>query len=646
MEQFIPYRNTKTKESSSWIDNRLRKMINRRNRAFKASKKTGKPQYEEKFRKLKREVQYELRRAYWNHIENIVTPNENDTNSFSCMKIFWKFIKHQKTDYTGITSLKVNGKLTTDSKQKANALNSHFHSVFTSETEFQIPTKRLAPAMEDITISTSGVLNLLRELDVSKAMGPDDLSPRVLKELAEVLAEPVTTIYRKSLELEAVPNDWINARVVPTYKKGQRYDCANYRPISLTCILCKVMEDIVVSHIMKHTQMNNILYHFQHGFRNKRSCETQLLEFIDDVAKNMDNGVQTDLCILDFAKAFDKVGHKRLLEKLKWYGIDGVTNRWIEQLLTGRTQSVVLDGISSDSASVLSGVPQGSVLGPCLFLLYINDIAENLQGTVRLFADDTMIYMVIRSETDAINFQKDLDMLCEWEKTWMMEFHPDKCEIISITRKRSPIHHPYKLHGKSLKHVECTKYLGIKIAKDLRWNNHIEYVTAKATNSLNFLRRNIQIGNSKIKSIAYQTLVRPQLEYCQTVWDPYTQELKNKLEMVQRRAARFTLSNYSPTSSVNSMLEKLQWKSLEHRRKIARLVMFHKISNNSVATPMTLKLNKHTHSQNSQTYVVPYARNDYYKMSFFPRTAREWNGLPNDTVLIKTKDQFKEALTR
>ena len=145
-------------------------------------------------------------------------------------------------------------------------------------------------------------------------MGPDELSSRVLKELADVLAEPVTIIYKKSLEQEAIPSDWLNARVVPTYKKGQRYDCSNYRPISLTCILCKVMEHIVVSHIMKHLQSNNILYPLQHGFRNKRSCETQLLQFIDDEASNMDNGLQTDLCILDFAKAFDKVGHKRLLE--------------------------------------------------------------------------------------------------------------------------------------------------------------------------------------------------------------------------------------------------------------------------------------------------------------------------------------------
>ena len=178
--------------------------------------------------------------------------------------------------------------------------------------------------MPDITITTQGVLNLLRGIDVNKAVGPDNLSPRVLNEPSETLAEAITTIYQKSLEQETVPNDWLNARVVPTYKKkGERYDCENYRPISITCILCKVKEHIVASHIRKHLETNNILYPLQHGFRSKRSCETQLLEFINDITKNMENGLQTDICILDFSKAFDKVGHRRLLEKLKWYGMGG-----------------------------------------------------------------------------------------------------------------------------------------------------------------------------------------------------------------------------------------------------------------------------------------------------------------------------------
>ena len=348
--------------------------------------------------------------------------------------------------------------------------------------------------MPDIAITTSGVLKLLQNLNPSKAPGPDNLSPRVLhvRELSGVLADPLACLFRNSLASGDVPKDWRQANVTPVFKKGQKYLCSNYRPISLTCITSKLMEHIICSSIMKHAEEHKILYPLQHGFRRRRSCETQLLEMINDIANNMQLGLQTDVCVLDFSKAFDKVGHIRLVEKLRWYGINGHTNNWIQNFLQDRTQSVVVQGASSGDVSVDSGVPQGSVLGPCLFLFYINDIAESLSSTVRLFADDTMAYLTVKSEHDAREFQKDLDKLVEWEKTSMMEFHPDKCEVISITRKKNPAIYPYTLHGQLLKHVDTVKYLGIHISHDLRWNRHVDYVTNKANSTLGFIRRNYQ----------------------------------------------------------------------------------------------------------------------------------------------------------
>jgi len=236
----------------------------------------------------------------------------------------------------------------------------------------------------------------------------------------------------------------------------------------------------------------------------------------------MQQGLQTDLCILNFSKAFDKVGHNRLIEKLKWYGIDCEVNAWIKGFLCDRTQRVFVDGVS---APVISGVPQGSVLGPCLFLFYINDIADGLKSTVCLFADDTMMYLTVKSKEDAEEFQKDLDRLVEWEKSWQMEFHPDKCEVISITRKKNPVKYPSTLH------VDVVKYLGVKILHDLRWNDHIDYVTGKANYTLGFVRRNININinNPEVKERAYKTLVRPILEYSSTVWDPHTTTAVKKM---------------------------------------------------------------------------------------------------------------------
>ena len=192
--------------------------------------------------------------------------------------------------------------------------------------------------------------------------------------------------------------------------RDKKYDPANYHPIRLTCIASNVIEHVICSNLMKHAGRNNIFYSLQHGFRDRRSCETQLLEFVHDVTTNMENSLQTDVAVLDFSKAFDKVGHQRLVEKLKWYGINGNTNKWIASFLRDRTQSVVVEGVSSSKVPVISGVPQWSVLGPCLFLYYINDIAEQLSPTTRLFADDTMIYMAVRSERDAELLQADLDI--------------------------------------------------------------------------------------------------------------------------------------------------------------------------------------------------------------------------------------------
>ena len=219
------------------------------------------------------------------------------------------------------------------------------------------------------------------------------------------------------------------------------------------------------------------------------------------------------MCVLGFSKAFDKVGHQRLVEKLKWYGIQGNVNHWIADFLKNRTQSVVIEGVSSSKVPVISCVPQGSVLGPCLFLYYINDIAEQLTSTTRLFADDTMIYMAVKGENDAKLLQADLNKLTDWEDKWIMQFHPDKCEVISITRKKNPIITNYTLHGHQLQHVNSVKYLGLTVSNDLRWDKHVDRAVAKANNTLGFLRRNLNIHNPKVKAHAYKSLVRPPLEY-------------------------------------------------------------------------------------------------------------------------------------
>ena len=247
------------------------------------------------------------------------------------------------------------------------------------------------------------------------------------------------------------------------------------------------MEYIIASNFTKHLNNHNILYDLQHGLRERRSCKTKLIQLIDELARGLSSGRQTDLILLDFSKAFDKVNHTKLLFKLHQHGITRNNLSWIKAFLLGRSQCVALEGEKSSEIPVTSGVPQGSVLGPILFLLYINDLPENINSQVRLFADDTAVYLTVTSKNDSQALQQDLQKLEKWEKTWEMHFNPSKCQVLHITRTRNPLQTQYVLLGQVLKAVDHAKYLGLEIGHDLNWNQHIQNVTTKTNRTLAFI---------------------------------------------------------------------------------------------------------------------------------------------------------------
>ena len=230
-------------------------------------------------------------------------------------------------------------------------------------------------------------------------------------------------------------------------KTGDKSLAANYRPISLTCILCKVLEHVLVSNIVKHLEEQKVLYDLQHGFRQGRSWETQLIMLVEDLARKASMGKQTDLILLDFSKAYDKVSHSKLILKLHKYGIRGNVLGWVLAFLGHRSQRMVIEGEESGSVPVTTGVPQGSVLGPILFLIYINDLPEEISSQVRLFADDTALYLTTEGADNGLALQRDLDRLAVWETRWDMEFNPSKCQVVQVTVSRKPINCTYRLHG-------------------------------------------------------------------------------------------------------------------------------------------------------------------------------------------------------
>ena len=281
---------------------------------------------------------------------------------------------------------------------------------------------------------------------------------------------------------------------------------------------------------MKHLETNNILSDHQYGFRHSRSCETLLITLLHDLSCCYDTGIQTDIIFTDFAKAFDTVPHQRLLYKLDWYGIRGNLKNWISSFLNHRTQCVVLDGISSPRCPVLSGVPQGTVLGPTLFSIYINidiydinDLPESiLHSSIKLFADDCIIYRAIRTPEDAERLQEDLCALQEWQQRWLMRLNVSKCFTMTVLHpRRNKIITPYRLHNHLLSPVEHYKYLGIIIQSDLKWHLHIQSITSKANQMLGLLKRNLRTSSIHLRERAYLSLVCPKLEYATTVWNPH-----------------------------------------------------------------------------------------------------------------------------
>ena len=644
-DKHIPSKTSRSVSSIPWITPEIRRKIRRKNKTHAKAKKTGSSKLRSKFETLRREIKAEVRKQHDLYVNNLVGDVKANPRDF------YRYINSQKKDTQGIPPLKrKNGKGVAQSDlEKAEEFNGQFTDVFSKNEHTQVPLlDRSAPFMNDIAVSKDGVIKLLKGLNPSKALGPDELHPRVLKELATELGPVFAHLFQQSIETGEIPKEWSLANICPLFKKSDRSLACNYRPVSLTCVPCKLLEHIVCSNIMAHLDEYKLLSDRQHAFRKGHSCETQLTTVINDWAKILDNRGQVDTFILDFEKAFDTPPHELLKSKLFSYGIGGKTLKWIDSFLCFRQQRVVVNGVKSDWAPVLSGVPQGTVLGPLLFSLYINDISSDIESEIRLFADDCVCYREIKDEKDTMKLQRDIDRLGSWARKWGMRFQPVKCNMMQLTRKRiKKIHASYTLEGTNLENVESIKYLGVTITSDLRWNTHVSNVCTKANRTLGFLRRNLYSCPQEVKEAAYKGLVRPVLDYGSSVWDPPGVVLQEELESVQKRAARFVTGNYNyETWSMTGILGQLKWESLKKRRKDNRLILLYKglKGKASVPTDDLIPKTRRCRNQHSMAFQTPIANTDVYKGSFFPQTIRDWNALPDS--LISSAEDAEDCIAK
>ena len=437
---------------------------------------------------------------------------------------------------------KKTGKLTVNEKEQAEVLADQFSSVMVKEPDDEIPTipdKVLqTPILSSIHITEDMVLKKLRNLDPSKSPGPDDIHPRVLKETATEIAPALTILYNNILTSHEIPQDWRSAIITAIFKKGVKSEPGNYRPVSLTCILCKILESIVYDAIIQHLIQNKLLSSSQYGFISKRSATLQLLKVLQIWCDIRDeNGIIDDINMY-FMKAFDQVLHRRLVRKCQSYGITGDILLWIEAFLKDRRQKVVVNGSSSDWCDVISGVPQGSVIAALLFVIYINDLPENIKSHIFLFADDCKFFRQIATPEDINIMQADLDKLYEWSQKWLLTFHPEKCVNLRISLSKDPGTHTYHLGDNNLKNVEEVRDLGVNVDSKLKFQTHISGKVNKANQLWGAIKKAFKHMNPDIFKKLFCAHIRPHLEYAVQFWSPYLRKSINQIESVQRRATK------------------------------------------------------------------------------------------------------------
>jgi len=429
----------------------------------------------------------------------------------------------------------------------------------------------------EIDLGEAAVKRALQNLKTDKSSGPDGIHPMVLKECAETLSSPLSIIFKKSLHSAKVPIEWKCANITPLFKKGTKSDPANYRPVSLTSVVCKVMEGLIREKIVKKLDTAEVFSKVQHGFRHGRSCFTNLLETFENWTDALDKGYGLDILYLDFRKAFDTVPHKRLIFKLKQYGISGSLLDWIEDFLTSRKSRVGVRGSFSEWLEVLSGVPQGSVLGPLLFLLFVNDLPEDIKCSIKMFADDTKMWSVLRSEEDSRALQEDLDRLSRWSEDWQLLFNAEKCKTMHMGHQQKTEYYMQDTAGNRKKLQETTKErdLGILVNQDLKPAEQCRVAASKAMSVIGMVGRHFKRLSKKDFLLLYKSYIRPKVEYCIQAWSPYRIKDIKCLENVQRRATKMVEG--IGKLGYDERLRKLGLTTLETRRKRGDMIEIFKL---------------------------------------------------------------------
>lgn len=568
---------------------------------------------------------------------------ENKNNK---AKEFFKYIDNKTKLKCNIPVIKENNIDLTSNIDKASALSRQYQSVFTHDDGNVPPFNQLMPenSFTDIEITDRDILSAVHSMNGNGAPGDDNIHPKFVKNVYHYLIKPLKVIFRCSLSSGVLPEGWKRGIIVPVYKNnGKPSSSASYRPICLTSVICKLFESVLRRHLTDYFQINNLISDKQHGFLKKRSTATNLLGCLNDWTKFVDGKSCLDVVYIDLEKAFDTVSHTKLLLKLGKLGIGGNVYKWLSDFLCDRQQCVRVCSDVSPSAHVVSGIPQGTILGPLLFVLYINDLPNHTSNcSLELYADDSKLYNKINTVDDCLDLADDLLNIQHWFDLWQLRINVNKCELLHIGRNN--INFPYRVQQYLIPEKLFCKDLGIYVTDDLSVRKHCSVVARNAFFRLRQFSMAFVCNDRMFKVFLYSTYVRPLLESNTSLWSPHYVCDIDLIESVQRRFTK-KLTGLTDVSYMDR-LNALGLETLEVRRIISDLILVYKIVHHLIDLEFTdfFVLNTNVTRGHRFKLRVQFSRINCRRHFFNNRIVHVWNDLASSVVESANLGLFRKAL--
>lgn len=640
-----PFKNKQT--FPPWFDCELKNLLKQKEKARKKLKRINTLENYVKYSDLRRLCKRKIdgcHKDYLNHIQS---------NMKSNIKLFWSYSKARRKTNSYPTQFKYEDRTVSKPKDVCELFADFFRSTYNtnhSDRNFNIDLTSNPLTENPIKITPIDIINTIAKLDLNKNGGPDGIPNYFLRQVGDYLSIPLTIIFNRSLNESIFPTAFKNSSSTAIFKKGDESDISNYRQVCMANTIAIVFEKIINKYLL--SKLAHKLTKNQHGFVRNKSTNTNLVEYVDCISSALDDGHEVHTIYTDFSKAFDSVDHNILLSKLSTLGIDTTILLWLNSYLKDRKVQVIFNGQKSQPFTPGSGVPQGSVLGPLLFNIFINDLSQLLNNLHLLFADDLKIFRIIKSENDMMELQEDLDRLHDWTITNKLKLNIDKCCTMAFSIKQNPTPASYNINGIELTEVNKMKDLGVIFDKKLKFDSHIEEIVKKSYSMLGFLMRTTSnFDNKDCVRFLFNALVRSRLEYNSAVWNPYQNTYSSKIERVQKKYTRFVFYKFQvPYISYPERLKTLNMIELVHRREYFDICLLHRIMHDQSLVQSNrplLRISRFT---------------SRYNQKFNPKTARTNYGLHvnptiriqllfnrkfnNIDILGQTSAVFKESILR